>query len=507
MSRRFTLVTLCLTAIVAFLVGAIVAGGLGQPLVNAGETPSRTAPRPVLRATSVPSAGSNLVNFADVVERINPAVVNIDATARASEAGGRRRRRADGGDSFDFGPGLRGERDGPRRGAGSGFIIDSDGSILTNHHVIDRADRITVKLSDGRSLRAHVIGADPDTDIALIKVDGERGLPVAPIGDSSSLRMGEWVCAIGNPLGYEHSVTVGVISFLGRKLFDASLDNYIQTDAAINFGNSGGPLINSRGEVIGINSAISSRASNIGFAVPINGAAAILPQLRAQGRVTRGYIGVALRDVDADLVRSLKLPVSEGALVQDITDGSPAERAGLRPYDVIVSFDGQPIATDDELIRQISSHTPGAATALTIVRDGRQMPVTVKLAERPARAGGGADSRGSAPTPTPSGGRSDLEPLIGLSVRDIDSSTADRLDLPRPTRGVLVMRVEPLSSASDAGVERGAVLLEVNRQAVDSADAFRRIARTARPGDVLTLFLYSPELDQRQLKTVRVEDR
>src|SRR5256884_2938494 len=231
------------------------------------------------------------------------------------------------------------DQNAPHRGAGSGFIIDADGSILTNNHVIDRAERIIVKLSDGRSLRARVIGTDPDTDVALIKIDGERGLPVAPLGDSSALRMGEWVCAIGNPLGYEHSVTVGVVSYLGRKLFDASLDDYIQTDAAINFGNSGGPLINSRGEVIGINAAISSRASNIGFAVPINGATAVLPQLRARGRVSRGYIGVALRDVDPDLERSLKLTVNHGALVQDVTSGSSAARAALRPYDIAMLLD------------------------------------------------------------------------------------------------------------------------------------------------------------------------
>ena len=201
----------------------------------------------------------------------------------------------------DLGP--RFQLDTPRRGEGSGFIIDADGSILTNNHVIDRAERITVKLADGRTLRAHVVGSDPDTDIALIKVDGQTGLPVAPLGDSSTLRMGEWVVAIGDPLGYEHSVTVGVVSYIGRKLFDASLDSYIQTDAAINFGNSGGPLINARGEVIGINAAISARGSSIGFAVPINLASSILPQLRARGRVSRGYIGVALRDIDDDLQR------------------------------------------------------------------------------------------------------------------------------------------------------------------------------------------------------------
>src|SRR5689334_6391033 len=384
--KRFTLVTLALTATVAFLVGAIVAGGLTRPSIDAG-TPAkaaatRTAPRPAAASSAFVPA----VNFADIVERINPAVVNIDATARGPE-GRRRRGRTSIPDPpdgpFEFGP--RNDRDGPHRGAGTGFIIDADGSILTNNHVIDRAERIVVKLSDGRTFRARTIGADPDTDIALIKIDGQSGLPVAPLGDSASLRMGEWVCAIGNPLGYEHSVTVGVVSFLGRKLFDASLDNYIQTDAAINFGNSGGPLINSRGEVIGINAAISSRASSIGFAVPINGATAILPQLRARGRVSRGYIGVGLRDIDPDLQQSLHLTIARGALVQDVSDDSPGARAGLKPYDTIVAIDDHDIRNDDELIREIAGKSPGTAARLRIVRDGREQAMTVKLAERPAR--------------------------------------------------------------------------------------------------------------------------
>src|SRR3954471_17123196 len=277
MSRRFTFVSVALTAVIAFLVGAIVAGGVARSAVSAGAPNKPSTPRlTAARSASGPVVAS-LVNFADVVERLNPAVVNIDTTTRNSGRRPRMRgaRPSEPPDQFDgpFDFGTPRDRDSPRRGAGSGFIIDADGSILTNHHVVDRAERITVKLSDGRTLRARLIGSDPDTDIALIKVDSQGGLPVAPLGDSSTLRMGEWVCAIGNPLGYEHTVTVGVVSFLGRKLFDISLDNYIQTDAAINFGNSGGPLINSRGEVIGINAAISSRASSIGFAVPINGAA------------------------------------------------------------------------------------------------------------------------------------------------------------------------------------------------------------------------------------------
>jgi serine protease Do len=507
MSRRFTLVTVLLTAVVAFLVGAIAAGGIVRSAVSAG-APVKTAPtaRQVSR-TAATSAMAPLVNFADVVERLNPAVVNIDTTTR----GGDRRRRSrppTPGDPFDgpFDFGSPRDRDTPRRGAGSGFIIDPDGSILTNNHVVDRAERITVKLSDGRTMRARLIGADPDTDIALIKVDGQPGLPVAPLGDSSTLRMGEWVCAIGNPLGYEHTVTVGVVSFIGRKLFDMSLDNYIQTDAAINFGNSGGPLINSRGEVIGINAAISSRASSIGFAVPINGATSSLPQLRARGRVSRGYMGVGLRDVDHDLERSLKLPVDHGALVQDITAGSPADRAGLRPYDVITSLDDRAITNDDQLIREISARAPGTAARLRLMRDGRDQTLTVKLAERPLRER--PDKAETSPSPTPDRTKSDGDTLpLGLVVRDIDRQAAERLELPRQLHGVLITRVEPMSSSFDGGIERGTVLLEINRQAVESVGDYRRLARAARPGDILTLYIYAPDLDQRQLKTIRVEDR
>ena len=508
MSKRFTLVTVSLAVIVAFLVGAILAGGVARSAVTAGAPAKAARGRPGSRGAVAPGAAT-LVNFADVVERINPAVVNIDTTSRGRDARRRRGRTAapDSPDPFDgpFDFGAPRDRDAPRRGAGSGFIIDADGSILTNHHVVDRAERITVKLSDGRTVRARLVGSDADTDIALIKVDGENGLPVAPLGDSSTLRMGEWVCAIGNPLGYEHSVTVGVISFLGRKLFDKSLDNYIQTDAAINFGNSGGPLINAQGEVIGINAAISSRASSIGFAVPINGASSALPQLRARGRVSRGYMGVGLRDVDADLERSLKLTVDHGALVQDITAGSPADRAGLRPYDIITSLDDRAIASDDQLIREISARAPGSAARLRLVRDGHDQTVTVKLAERPARD---RQDTGDPAPQTPERGKSGPDTLVlGLNVRDLDRQTAERLEVPRGIKGVLITRVEPMSSSFDGGIERGTVLIEINRQRVESVAEYRRIARAVRPGDILTLFLYTPDLDQRQLKTIRVEGR
>jgi serine protease Do len=508
MSRRYTLVTLSLAALVSFFVGAILAGGVTRSSIAAGPTPTPPGVHPVARSEDSPRPGM-LPNFADVVQRINAAVVNIDATSAGRElrAGLGRRDGADGpdrlGGPFGFGSSRR-DFEAPRRGTGSGFIIDPDGSILTNHHVIDRAERITVKLADGRVLRARVVGADAETDIALIKVEGQSGLPVAPFGDSSALRMGEWVCAIGNPLGYEHTVTVGVISFLGRKLFDRSLDNYIQTDAAINFGNSGGPLINARGEVIGINAAISSRASSIGFAVPINGAAAILPQLRARGRVARGYLGVSLRDIDADLAQSLKLTVKQGALVQDVTPGSPGERAGVQPYDVIVSIDDHVVANDDQLIHEIARRTPGLPVRLRIVRDDREQTIALKLAERPGREN---HANGAALPPSPARPKRDPDALLGLVVRDLDRQTAERLALPKGTKGVLIVGVEAMSPAFDGGIDLGAVLLDINRQHVESVADYRRIARDVHSGDVLTLYVYSPAFNQRQLKTIRVEER
>ncbi|HXE81657.1 MAG TPA: trypsin-like peptidase domain-containing protein [Vicinamibacterales bacterium] len=497
MNRRFALVTVCLTAITAFLVGLIVAGSLSPtPAESESARETRVAP---IRPVRPPAAA--LVNFADIAERINPAVVNIDATSRA--------RRRDwppssipGEGPFEFIP-RRHDPDVPRRGAGSGFIIDESGHILTNHHVIQGAERIAVKLSDGRSLRARVVGTDPDTDIALIKVDAAEPLPVAPLGDSDTLRVGEWVCAIGNPLAYEHSVTVGVVSYIGRKLFDPSLDNYIQTDAAINFGNSGGPLINSHGEVIGINAAISSRASSIGFAIPVNQATAILPQLKELGRVSRGFIGVTLRDVDPDLQQSLRLPGTGGALVQDVTAGSPGERAGLTTYDLLVAVDGTRVTGSDDLIRRISARKPGTAVVLDVVRDGRPMQVTVKLAERPPRPDAAlGDEPPDVPKPS---GNTGTPPGLGLTVRDLDREFRSRHHLPRGMRGVVISRVEPMSPAFDADIARGQVVLEVNRTPVGSAEEFARVLSSARTGDILTLYLYVPDRAQRLLRTVRVD--
>ena len=490
--RRFTLLTVVLASAVTFLIGVIVAGGL-TPGAVVSSAPRRAPAIGEATKTGGPRVVTGAVNFADVAERINAAVVNIDATSKNS----RERRRGDEPD-----PGR--DYEGPRQGSGSGFIIDREGFVLTNEHVIDGADRITVTMADGRAFRAEVVGADPAIDVALLRVRADGRLPEAPLGNSDDLRVGEWVCAIGNPLGYVHSVTVGVVSFIGRKLFDKSLDDYIQTDAAINFGNSGGPLINAAGEVVGINSAISSRASNIGFAVPINQAVAILPQLKERGRVARGFIGVGLTDVTPALQRALNLSVAKGAVIQDVSGGSPAERAGLQAYDVIVEVEGRQVINNEEVIRDISARQPGSVAWLAIVRDGRHQSVQVKLAERPARertpdglADLGPRPRQRQPEPT--------ETPLGLTVRELDRSVVGRLEIPESIGGVLISRVDPTGPGFQALLRRGVVIMEINKRPIASVADYQRIAAAARPGDILALYVYDPTLNQRSLVAVTVE--
>ena len=335
----------------------------------------------------------------------------------------------------------------PSRGAGSGFIIDSDGYILTNHHVIDNAERITVTLADGRSFRGEVVGTDPAIDIALLKISGGRDLPEAPLGNSDDLRVGEWVCAIGNPLGYVHSVTVGVVSFIGRKLFDVSLDDYIQTDAAINFGNSGGPLINSRGQVIGINSAVSSRTSSIGFAVPINQAVAILPQLKAQRtRVARLHGRAAHRRHPAAAAGARPAGRSRraGAGLHQRLAGRAQRAARLRRRSS--RSKGEDIGSNEDLIRYISAQPPGSVVRVQLARDARRLTLPVRLAERPrdsadADALPGSRDRTAPPLP--------VVPL-GLTVRELDRGFIGRHEIPDSVEGVAVARVDPTGAAFSA---------------------------------------------------------
>ena len=491
MTRRFTALTLALTAAVSLLVGLMLAGSMTPA------SPVTIAAPPAARAAARAAVPTLVVDFADIAARVNPAVVYIEAVS----APHRVQRGSVPRDEIHEGVPEQpdGQLEHADRDSGSGFLLTPDGEILTNQHVVDGAERLNVKLADGRSLRARVIGADPDTDVALIKVDGVAGLPVATLGDSSALRPGEWVCAIGNPLAYEHTVTVGVVSYVGRKLFDESLDDYIQTDAAIDFGNSGGPLINAAGAVVGINSAVSSEGNNIGFAVPINQARDILAQLRKRGRVVRGYIGVNLHELDDDLQRSLRLGTARGVLIEDVTPGSPAERAGLRRYDVVTAVDGRGVQDTVALIRTIAAREPGTRVAIQLVRDGRAQEVEVGLVERPLR-----DKPEPSPPP-PAVPSIDGERGIGVSVQELTRQVRARWKLPPALSGVMVTRVAPLSPADEADLRHGDVIIEINRTPIRTAGDYRQVAASARPGDLLTFYVYDPAGGERTLHTLRAE--
>jgi serine protease Do len=488
--RRFTILTVALASTVAFLVGLILAGQF-TPTPIVATAPRLSPPPSRLLPPVLPAAGGN---FADVAEHINASVVNIESAARSGRSPQLAPRRpSELPRDFD-GP--------PPGGTGSGFIIDRGGFILTNYHVIEKAERITVTLADGRTYRGEVVGTDPAIDIALLKISGASALPAVQLGNSDELRVGEWVCAIGNPLGYVHSVTVGVVSFVGRKLFDPSLDDYIQTDAAINFGNSGGPLINARGEVIGINSAVSSRTSSIGFAVPINKVVDILPQLKTAGRVSRGYIGVFLTDVTPPLQQALGLSVARGALVHDFAPDSPAERAGLRIYDVVTDVDGEDIASNDDLIRNISARPPGTIARVQLARDGRRMSLPVRLVERPLPP---SDESGGIPGGSGEAPASVRLPPLGLTVRPLDRSRSRGFQIPAGIEGVVISRVDPAGAAFSGPMRRDSIIMQVNRKPVPTVEAYDRVVAAARPGDVLALYYYDPHNGQRILATAVVE--
>lgn len=483
-----------LAGVVSFLLGLVVAGGVPAGVRRGVVTPAALETRPLsisMNPVLAPAGSAAGVDFAAVAARINGAVVNVDAVAREDRSRAPRRFQRD----------MADDNTAPREGSGSGFIIDAAGFILTNHHVIEGADRVTVTLSDGRVLRATVVGIDPAIDVALLHVSASRPLLVAPLGDSDTLRVGEWVCAIGNPLGYVHSVTVGVVSFLGRKLYDQSLDAYIQTDAAISFGNSGGPLINSRGQVVGMTTAVSSQASNIGFAVPISQIIGILPQLRERGRVARGFAGVVLTTATPRLQAALQLARDQGALVQDVPADTPAGRAGLRPYDLITAIDGVPIASDEALIRYIAARVPGELVRLDVWRDSAKRSVSLKLAERPLPA--------TVRPPSTTGGvrpvlTSEQGPL-GMTVRDLDPATAKRFTLPDGMTGVMIIDVDPAGPARQARVRRGQVVLEINRARIGSLAEFQRMVSALPPGAAVALLVFDPLTGDRAIYSIAID--
>jgi serine protease Do len=363
-----------------------------------------------------------------------------------------------------------------QKSLGSGVIIDKEGYILTNNHVVEKASSIRVKMSDGKEYDAKIIGKDAKTDIALIKVNVNNSLPVAALGDSDQLEVGDWVLAIGNPYGLDHTVTAGIVSAKGRVIGQGPYDDFIQTDASINPGNSGGPLFNLRGEVIGINTAIISGGQGIGFAIPINMAKALLPQLKSRGKVVRGWLGVVIQKVTPELAKSFGLKESEGALVSDVLENSPASKGGIKRGDVIVSFDDKRIKEMDQLPRIVAATVVGKSVKVGLIRDGKPLEIEVTVAEGREET---REAQNSAP---------EVEKNFGLVVQNITPEIAHHLNL-KDTRGVIVTDIQNGSPGDDADVKAGDIIKEINRKPVRNMDDFKEILGKARPKEGIVMLV------------------
>jgi serine protease Do len=478
LNRPEAVLTVLLAAVCAFVLGLVIAGSIVPSGVGSSPTvfpdPGPRPPAPALSAAP---------DFADIIERVNPAVVNITAVGREKVSQQARRFFGNPLDLFGRGDPHEG-LELPQRGSGTGFLVDRSGYLLTNDHVIENAERVEVTLVDSRTLRAQVVGRDRVTDLALLKLEPPGDYPAIPLGDSDKLRVGEWVCAIGNPLRlYDHTATVGVVSYKGRTLFNPSFDNYIQTDAAINVGNSGGPLLNRLGEVVGINTAVSERGHGIGFAVPINSAKEILPQLKADGRVRRGYLGVQLDDVDGTYQKALGLAEPQGAVIVRVSTGSAAEKAGLKRYDVIVAVEERLVASGSELVKLVSATPPGTKVRFTVLREGKPQSFVATLAEREVGAVGQND------LPNPERPPRSPEESVGLTLQEAPPEALSRVGQTASGRALVVKEVDPFSPAADQGIRAGDLLLEVNRQPVGSPGEYRQALSAARPGDTILLYV------------------
>jgi serine protease Do len=383
-----------------------------------------------------------------------------------------------------FGPfGFGAPNQPPRRGGGtgSGVIVTRDGYILTNNHVVEDATTVSVRLADRREFKAKVVGGDPRTDVAVLKIDA-GDLPVLPISDSAKVQVGDVALAMGNPFGFEQTVTMGIISATGRAgLNPENYEDFIQTDAAINPGNSGGALVNTSGQLIGINTAIISRTGGnqgIGFAIPINMAREVMDQLVKTGKVTRGYIGAYLQDLTPELARAFNLKQTSGAVITQVSPGDPAEKAGLKPGDVVVALNGESITDSTGLRLRVSRMAPGTTATFTVQRPEGRQDVKVTLGTLPIRGGAAPGEEG------PTGGTAST--LEGVSVTELTPQLASELQVPSGTRGVVVTSVAPGSAAAEANLRRGDVITQVNRKPVSNQQEFEQAVGSAT-GPVLLL--------------------
>jgi serine protease Do len=466
-------------AVAALLVGSGLGFGLAGGKIHAVSAGADTAMPAVAAPAGAPGS------FADLVERVGPSVVNIKVT-KVEKVGGPGFMGPEGlgpdspfGDFFEkfFGGQMpQMPREYRQQGAGSGFIISKDGLIVTNNHVVEGAKELTVTLANKQEYPAKIIGRDPKTDIALVKIEPKETLTAVSLGDSDRLRVGDWVVAVGNPFGLSNTVTAGIVSAKKRVIGAGPYDDFIQTDAPINPGNSGGPLFNLKGEVVGINTAIIPNGQGIGFAVAVNLAKNLLPQLETTGTVTRGYLGVNVQAITPDLAKSLNLRDTKGALVADVMRNGPAETAGVKRGDVIVSFDGKDVAEVGNLPTLVAATPVDKTVSMKVLRNGSEQSLSVKVGRMP---GDRAEATGRT---EPTQGK------WGLALRDLDARTAQRVGV-APGDGVLVVGVEPGSAAERAGVRQGDVILEVNRHKVTSVADAQAEAKKNEGGGPLLLFL------------------
>jgi serine protease Do len=455
---------------------------------------------PVFLTTAQAASGEALpqtMTFAPVVKRAAPAVVQISSTkVIKAEAQGRGRGQGQNpmlddpffrrffGDQNPFGQ----QRDRRESGLGSGVIVSPNGYILTNNHVVEGATTVKVLLSDHREFTAKIVGTDPQSDVAVVKIEAKNDLPVLPLSDSSKAEVGDICLAIGNPFGIGQTVTMGIISATSRNLGGAieNYEDFIQTDAAINPGNSGGALINARGELIGINTAILSGSganAGVGFAIPINMARNVMDQIMKSGKVTRGYMGAMLQNVDPNLAKAFGLPAgSAGAAIANVEAGTPADKAGLKTGDVVTALNGENVADMAQLRLRIASFAPDTTVHLRVYRDGKPQDVAVTLAERPAdkdlakgQRGGQGNGNGQG---QPSG-------ITGVSVEDLTPDVSRQLGLDRSVSGVVVTEVDESSAAAEAGIQQGDVITQVNRQAVHNTNDFDRLVKGSNGNTLL----------------------
>lgn len=426
------------------------------------------------------------VSFADLAEKLRPTVVNISTTTTIKSRRGNQFRnempfpRFFGDDDFFrrfFGDMP--EREFKQKNLGSGFIISSDGYIFTNNHVVEKADKIKVKLATGKVYDAEVKGKDPTTDIALIKINTDNDLPFVTLGDSDTLRTGDWVFAIGNPFGLEHTVTAGIVSAKERVIGSGPYDNFIQTDASINPGNSGGPLFNLAGEVIGINTAIVAQASGIGFAIPINAAKSILADLKTKGSVTRGWLGVSVQDITEDIAANLKLKNGKGALVSHVFEGDPADVAGIKTGDIIIEIAKKKIEDTHELLRIVATLKVGEKTRVRVIRDGKEKVFEVIIGERKGEKE--IASKGK------------TGDLYGMSVQEITPEITQHLGLSEKA-GVIITQVREGSPADDAGLKSQDIIVQVNKVKILSMKDFMREINKEPQGTTILLLVKRGEI-------------